>query len=190
MSPRAALALFFCLSATMASAQDWPQWRGPNRDGHSPDTNLELDWNEKSPRLLWMVEGTGSGYASVSIANGMIYTTGNKDGAQCAIAMSLKDGKPLWTRKLTEENPNHGYPGSRCTPSVDGDRVYVITSDGSIACLDATNGKIKWSKVQAVERLNDVWLGLLRIPAGRRRLGSLHSRRSGRHDRRAKQNDR
>jgi outer membrane protein assembly factor BamB len=146
MSPRAAFVLFLCLSASMVHAQDWPQWRGPNRDGHSPDTNLELDWNEKSPELLWMVEGTGSGYASVSIANGMIYTTGNKDGAQCAIAMALEDGKPLWTRKLTDENPKHGYSGARCTPAVDGDRVYVITSDGNIACLNAADGKLNWSK--------------------------------------------
>ncbi|MEM7392341.1 MAG: PQQ-binding-like beta-propeller repeat protein, partial [Verrucomicrobiota bacterium] len=63
-----------------------------------------------------------------------------------AIAFSAGDGKVLWSTPLTSKRPKHGYPGSRCTPFVDGDRVYVTTSDGSIACLKAGDGKIVWQK--------------------------------------------
>lgn len=145
MSTRAATFVVTCLLSVAAQGQEWPQWRGPNRDGHSPDRKLELDWTEKEPELLWMATGTGSGYASVSVANGLIYTTGDKDGAQNVVALNL-EGEPVWATPVTGTEPKHGYPGSRCTPTIDGDRCYVVTSDGSIACLNAKDGDIKWQK--------------------------------------------
>jgi len=64
------------LRTPKASASEWPQWRGPNRDGISPDTGLLQEWNSKQPKLLWTADGLGGGYASVSVARGRIYTTG------------------------------------------------------------------------------------------------------------------
>ncbi len=137
--------LVLLLIPSIATAHEWPQWRGPNRDGHSPDKHLKLDWNQNPPKLLWMKDGMGDGYASLAIAGGMIYTTGNKDDAQKVIAMNI-DGETAWETKISNVPPKHGYPGSRCTPTVDGSHMYVVASDGSIACLDAKSGKIKWQK--------------------------------------------
>lgn len=143
MSPRVAILLV--LLAPLTNAQDWPQWRGPARDGHSPDKDLELDWDAKPPKLLWIKPGMGKGYASVSVSNGMIYTTGDKEGAQHVIA-TKGDGTIAWSRAVTPKEPKHGFPGSRCTPSIDGEWLYVVTSNGSIVCLSASSGDIKWQK--------------------------------------------
>ena len=78
----------------------WPQWRGPNRDDISPDKGLLKDWNQKAPQLVWAAEGLGSGYASITLANGKILTTGNFADGQKVVALSL-DGKVLWSKAMT-----------------------------------------------------------------------------------------
>src|SRR3954470_3058751 len=83
------------------SASEWPQWRGPNRDGISPDTGLLQDWNAKQPKLLWTAEGLGGGYASVSVAGGRIYTTGNQPAGQAVICLNAANGKVLWKHSIT-----------------------------------------------------------------------------------------
>lgn len=123
----------------------WPQWRGPNRDGISPATGLIDNWNDKKPQLLWMVEGTGSGYASVSIADGVIYTVGDDDRDQFVVALYENDGSIRWKQRISDKS-NHAYPGSRCTPSIDGDALYVVGSNGDIVCLARADGAIRWSK--------------------------------------------
>jgi len=124
----------------------WPQWRGPQRTGISTETGLNTDWQQRPPALLWKSVGFGEGFASVSIAGGRIYTTGNLPEGQAVIAASEVDGSVLWARPLTEKPPRHGYQGSRCTPTIDGDRLYVVASDGTVACLDAAQGKILWQR--------------------------------------------
>jgi outer membrane protein assembly factor BamB len=131
---------------TLKTSAEWPQWRGPNRDGMSPDTGLSHDWDAKPPQLLWTAEGLGSGYASVTVADGRIYTTGNLDDGQAVICLNAADGKLLWTKYLTDFVPKHGYDGSRCSPSLDGDRLYAIASSGKIACLKAAGGSEIWSR--------------------------------------------
>jgi len=141
--------LLLTLAATaLAEAPDaaWTQWRGPGRENHSPSKGLLENWKDQTPKLLWMSEGMGSGYASVSIAEGRIYTTGNLEGGQGVVAASVDGGKVLWTKLLTAKVPKHGYQGSRCTPTIDGDRLYVVTSDGAIHCLSASDGSVKWSR--------------------------------------------
>ncbi len=135
-----------CLLTSVSFSQNWPQWRGPARDGHSPDKDLKLDWTAKAPELLWMASGTGQGYASLAVVDGVIYTTGNKQDGQYVVALKADGGEPIWERNLTSKAPKHGYEGSRCTPTVDGGRVYAITSDGAISCLDAKSGEVKWSQ--------------------------------------------
>jgi len=95
--------------------------------------------------LLWTGEGMGEGYASLAIVADRIYTTGNLPDGQGVVAASAADGKVLWTKTLTEKAPKHGFPGARCTPTVDGKHLYVTTSNGSIACL-TTDGKLVWQK--------------------------------------------
>jgi outer membrane protein assembly factor BamB len=134
-----------CLGSTI-EATDWPQWRGPARNAQSDEVLASTDWEKNPPKHLWTVSGFGEGYASVSIVNGMLYTVGNTDGGQAVIAAKADDGSILWKKVLTASNPEHSYEGSRCTPSVDGDRLYVVTSDGSIACLKAANGDVIWQR--------------------------------------------
>ncbi|MEQ8791287.1 MAG: PQQ-like beta-propeller repeat protein [Pirellulaceae bacterium] len=140
------LAIPTLLVAEEAAQDAWTGWRGPNRDGISPDTGLLRDWDATPPKLLWMSDGLGKGYAGVSLAGGRIYTTGNLPDGQSVIALDAADGGVLWTRAVTDDVPRHGYDGSRCTPTIDGDRLYVVASSGAIICLRAADGEILWSK--------------------------------------------
>jgi len=136
----------------LKSSQEWTQWRGADRSGKSPDTGLLKDWTAGSPKLLWTADGMGSGFASVSIAGGRIYTTGGQDDGQMTICINAADGKVVWKKKVADGNPrNGGYAGMRCTPSLDGDRLYVIASSGTIACLKMADGSQVWSKDFAKE---------------------------------------
>ena len=133
------------LSSSLLHAKDWPQWRGPDRTGLSTEKGIIKDWDKSPPKLLWNVEGSGKGFSSVSVADGVIYTSGNFEGGQGVSAFSAKDGKLLWQTPITDHVPEHGYGGARSVPSVDGDHLYVTTSNGVIACLN-TKGKVIWSK--------------------------------------------
>ncbi|MEX1233156.1 MAG: PQQ-binding-like beta-propeller repeat protein [Planctomycetaceae bacterium] len=124
----------------------WPQWRGPARDGVSLETGLYPNWKDQQPELLWTAKGLGKGYAGVSVAEGVIYTTGNLDTAQTVSAYNEDDGSMLWSVPVTDGPPKHGYDGSRCTPTVDGDNLYVVTSNGQILCMKAIDGEILWRK--------------------------------------------
>ena len=141
------LSTLFCLFCLpTADAKDWPQWRGPNRNGKIEGTGLLLDWTQKKPQHLWTIEGMGKGYASVSIENGKLYTTGNIDEGQAVICVDINSHKRIWATPLTGEAPKHGYPGSRCTPTLDGDLCYVVTSDGEIICLRTKDGEVVWRR--------------------------------------------
>lgn len=140
------LILIAATLSTNLAADDWPQWRGPNRDGKSAERGLDLDFSDGPPRLLWKVEGLGRGYSSVSIVDGVLYTTGNTDSGQSVLARNASDGAAVWSTPITDAAPKHGYPGARCTPSVTDDHVYAISSDGKIACLARDSGELVWSR--------------------------------------------
>lgn len=124
----------------------WTQWRGPQRSGMSPDVGLLKDWSAQPPKLLWTAEGLGGGYASVSVAGGRIYTTGNLADGQAVICLNAADGQVAWTKRMTDVVPKHGHDGSRCTPNIDGERLYSIASSGKIVCLKTADGGEVWSK--------------------------------------------
>jgi len=129
---------------------DWPQWRGPNRDGVCTETGLLKSWPEGGPKLLWEVNGLGKGYSSMSIVGNKLYTMGDvvpkgQSGSgkvQCVLAYDLNTHDLLWTAKV---GPTHG-DGPRSTPNVDGDAIYAIGTSGDIVCVDAGNGNIRWTK--------------------------------------------
>ena len=137
-----------CLIAcgTQLPAEDWPQFRGPNRNAISTERGIWENMKGEGPKLQWMAEGLGEGYASVSVVGDRAYTTGNQEGVQAVVAVDTKSGKRLWATPLTEKVPQHGYEGSRCTPTVDGARLYAVASDGQIACLEAASGKVIWRR--------------------------------------------
>jgi len=133
------------LGSLPAAGKDWPQFRGPNLDGKSTETGIIKSWEQKAPELLWMGEGMGRGYGGVAVVGERCFTTGDFKDGQGVVAVNAKDGKVLWTTVLTEGVPKHGVDGSRSTPTVVGDHLWVTTSNGMIACL-STEGKLVWKK--------------------------------------------
>ncbi|GIW78343.1 MAG: polyvinyl alcohol dehydrogenase [Gemmatales bacterium] len=122
-----------------SSQTEWPQFRGPNRDGISPDKGLLKKWPEGGPRLIWKATGLGSGYSSVAVAGGKVFSLGNTKGKTYLCAFSQKDGKKLWA---TEVGPQGGNLGS--TPTVDGDRVYAVGQEGDLICAKTADGELVW----------------------------------------------
>ena len=136
-----------CGAAEPTSPQDWPQWRGAKGDNISAFKGIATDWDANPPSLLWQLDGMGQGFASVSVVGDRLYTTGNVGDTQAVIAVDLKTHKIAWSTPLTDSAPKHGYDGSRCTPTVDGDRIFAITSNGQISCLKVADGSVVWKKV-------------------------------------------
>ncbi len=126
-----------------AATTDWPRWRGPNLDAKSTETGLMRSWPDGGPPLVWQVEGLGTGFASVSVVGGKIYTMGRQRGTEYVMALNAADGSPLWSTPL---GPGQNQRGSNCTPAVDGDLVYAISIEGDLICVRADNGQPVWSK--------------------------------------------
>ncbi|UCE49658.1 MAG: PQQ-binding-like beta-propeller repeat protein, partial [Phycisphaerales bacterium] len=127
-----------------AAAVEWPCWRGPDRNGISPDTGLLKQWPEGGPKLLWKVEGLGKGFSTVAVSGRTIYITGDVDGSLTLFAFDM-NGRSKWkvpVDKAWTQNP----PGSRSTPTVDADRLYLLSGHGKAVCMDADSGDVKWSK--------------------------------------------
>jgi outer membrane protein assembly factor BamB len=138
--------------AVAAQAADWPQWRGPNRDGHSKDTGLLKEWPEGGPPLRWKRTDVGIGYSSPTVAGGRVYVqtttmTGPYAGDEFALALDEKTGQDVWKTPIGKvgENVGQHYEGSRSSVTVDGDRLYCLSSAGDLTCL-GTDGKVKWQK--------------------------------------------
>lgn len=127
-----------------AAARDWPQWRGPDRDGVSKETGLLKAWPEGGPKLLWTAKGCGGGYSSPIVSKGIIYTVGDIGNECFVIALDL-DGKIKW--KTANGSAWTGdYPGARGNPTVSGGMVYHLNAHGDLACLDAKSGDKLWSR--------------------------------------------
>ncbi len=144
-----AVGLIISLSLGAASTLgDWPQWRGPNRDGHSADTGLLKQWPEEGPKLLWKATGLGSGYTSVSVVGDRLFAMGDKDEANYLIALNRADGRILWTTKVGRSGAPGwgGFAGPRCTPTVDGNLVFAVGQYGEVLCADAATGGELWRK--------------------------------------------
>ncbi|MFQ5349477.1 MAG: PQQ-binding-like beta-propeller repeat protein [Thermoanaerobaculia bacterium] len=127
------------------AATDWPQWRGIGRDGRSAETGLLAEWPESGPPLAWKSGGLGGGYSSVAVAGERIFTMGDLGDGQYVMALSRTDGEWLWKTRVGETH-EHEYLGPRSTPTVDGDRIYVVTTDGDVVCLAAASGEKQWSR--------------------------------------------
>ncbi len=137
------LVLLSCLS-TVASAQ-WPQWRGPNRDGISKETGLLKQWPKEGPPLVRKLTGAGRGYSSVAISDGVMYTLGLRGEREFVIALDLASGKEAWATAHGTAFKNDRGDGPRGTPTVEGGRVYSLGGGGDLSAIDAKTGKLVWS---------------------------------------------
>lgn len=120
----------------------WPQFHGPNRDNQSTEKGLLKKWPDGGPALLWTARDLGHGYSTVSIAGGMIYTAGSIEKDTVITAMNM-DGKIQWQVK---NGPawTGDRPGTRGTPTIDGNGLYHQSPIGNLVCLDAETGKKIW----------------------------------------------
>ena len=144
------IALGLSCAPPRVRAVDWPQWRGPNRDGISPEKGLLSEWPKEGPKLLWKIGEAGSGYSTPAVVGVRVYLLGN-DGLEneSVRAHSAKDGHQLWATRLGKVgNPNQrpSFPAARSTPTVDGELLYALSSDGDLACLETSTGKVRWQK--------------------------------------------
>ncbi|MBP7949430.1 MAG: PQQ-like beta-propeller repeat protein [Verrucomicrobiales bacterium] len=115
-------------------------WRGPKRDGMAPDKGLLKDW-EKAPRLVWSLKGLGKGLSAVNIADGKMFTMGQRKGGEFLLALDWKTQKELWAAKVSGkgDTPN-------CTPVYSSGLVYALGFGGDLVCVDAKTGKEVWRK--------------------------------------------
>ena len=153
------LTIHMFLSSTVLTAQiatlqgDWPQFRGPLRDGVSADTGLLTKWPEGGPPLVWDTRGAGRGYASLSLVEGRIFTLGDgpstaPDTDEYVSCFDRATGEQLWLKRLgpawTSGRPD--WQSSRSTPTIDGDLLYVLTAHGKLVCLKVDTGEPVWEK--------------------------------------------
>jgi len=138
-----------CERLSTAMATDWPQWQGPNRNAMSGEKGLLKEWPAGGPSLVRKIRGLGGGDSAPSIADGRIFGMGSRGGKEVVWALSEEDGKELWGTPLGDAF-QQGLPQSKegpsCTPTVDGDRLYVLGMGGNLACLQVADGKIVWQK--------------------------------------------
>ena len=142
---RSAFLLLSTFLLATASAE-WNQWRGPLRDGKSSESGLLDAWPDGGPKLLWNVDSLGAGFSSLAVADGKLVTQGLEDGKQFLIALEARTGKTLWVTPHGKPYSNRRGSGPRGTPTVDGDRVYVLGGDGNLLCADLTTGRKIWEK--------------------------------------------
>ncbi|HEV2845019.1 MAG TPA: PQQ-binding-like beta-propeller repeat protein, partial [Thermoanaerobaculia bacterium] len=127
-------------------ATDWPQFRGLHRDGISRETGLLKSWPAEGPRLLWKAPA-GEGYSHMAVSRERLFTLYGVDGNEVAVAYDAATGRPAWITLLGPKFINEqGGNGPRSTPTVDGDRVYILTPAGQLDALNATDGKKVWQR--------------------------------------------
>ena len=118
---------------------DWPQWRGPNRDGISAERGLLKSWPQNGPPLAWQASGAGEGYSSFAVANGRLYTLGARGGSEYVIAYDAASGKRLWETAHGRRFDNDRGGGPRATPTVEGNRLYAFGASGDLTAMDAAS---------------------------------------------------
>ena len=125
---------------------DWPQWRGPTRSGISSETGLLRQWPAAGPPRVCSTSSLGEGFGSISVRGDRIFVQGMRNAQSVVSALNRVDGKLVWARNLGAAGDNDRGPGPRGTPTVDGDRLYVLTESGDLACLRAVDGTVVWQR--------------------------------------------
>ena len=132
-------------AALEAQRGDWSRWRGANNDGISLETGLLSEWPEDGPPLAWRTKGLGNGYSSVAVAGGKIYTLGGLNGRTWLHCRSTEDGAEVWSTDVA------GGEGPNGTPTVDGDLVFGLSTEGELFCCKTADGELVWSKNYATD---------------------------------------
>ena len=146
MTKQITLSVAVLLGVVALDAADWPQWQGPDRTRISKETGLLKEWPSGGPRVIWTANNLGTGYGSMAVAGDRVFLQGARGQNSVVIALNRADGKEVWAKPLgpidTRMRTNMGA-GPRGTPTVDGDRLYVLTENGDLACVK-TDGSPVW----------------------------------------------
>jgi outer membrane protein assembly factor BamB len=133
-------------SIAWSAPEQWPQWRGPARDGVSTETGLLQEWPAAGPPLAWQAGGAGEGYSSLAVADGRLYTLGARQRSEYVMAFDATSGEKLWEVAHGARFNNDQGDGPRSTPTIDDGRVYVFGSSGDLTVLDAATGEVFWAQ--------------------------------------------
>ena|ERR1051326_3325956 len=129
-----------------AIGDDWPQWRGPNRNGISSEKGWRDHWAPDGPPTLWKAN-VGAGFSSFAVAEGRVYTMGNADDKDTVFCFDVATGKQLWTHSYPADLGDKYFDGGTTgTPTVDDGRVFTLSRWGDLFCFDAATGKVIWSR--------------------------------------------
>ena len=131
--------------AAIDAASDWPQWQGPDRTGISKETGLLKQWPSSGPPVVWTATGLGEGYGSMAVAGTRVFVQGTRNRQSVVVALNRADGKEAWSKALGPMGDDDRGSGPRGTPTVDGDRLYVLTESGDLHCLK-TDGAAVWQR--------------------------------------------
>lgn len=144
---RAVVAVLFLalMSPVTAPADDWPQFRGPRRDGLSAETGLATAWPPGGPPIVWRVP-LGGGFSAISVADGRLFTLFTRDGEELLGAFGVASGDEIWSRRLDSAYRNSFGSGPRSTPTVDGSIVYALGAKGVLLAADAATGQRIWNR--------------------------------------------
>jgi outer membrane protein assembly factor BamB len=157
-----------------SSANDWPQWRGPNRTGIS--TDKVSPWPAEGPKTVWRA-AVGTGFSSISVSEGRAYTMGNTNEEDTVWCFDSRSGKPAWKHTYSSKlGPQYYEGGPGATPTIDNHRIYTISKWGDVFCFETASGKILWQRDLRQEGLKPnrwgfsgsplVWHDLLILNAG------------------------
>jgi outer membrane protein assembly factor BamB len=143
------LATAAALYCSAAHAADWPNFRGPNHNGISSETGWLVKWPDEGPKQLWKAS-VGVGYASIIVANGHAYASGNNEAVATLYCFDAGTGSNLWKFSYPSDlysvyNGPKGLGGTSGSPTIDGDRVYLMSGDGCLYALEAKSGAVVWS---------------------------------------------
>jgi len=145
MNDRLFLGVVFILALpAAAAADDWPQWRGPRRDGISEEKGLLKEWPEGGPKLLWTAEKAGGGYSTVAVTGGKVFTQGDREDGCFLIAYDAATGKEAWAAPNGPIYPNSRGGGPRGAPTVDGELAYALSGSGHLVCAESKTGKVRF----------------------------------------------
>ncbi len=142
-------ALIICLllygGVSVAEAADWPQWRGPNRDGISEEVGLLKEWPDSGPQVRWRVS-LGEGFSGISVADGRVYTMFVEGDDEFVICLDASNGEEIWRfRSDSTYYEAEGGNGPRATPTVDGEFLFTVSAQGKFYALNSANGEMVWS---------------------------------------------
>ncbi|MCC6494336.1 MAG: PQQ-like beta-propeller repeat protein [Pirellulales bacterium] len=132
--------------AARRARADWPQWRGPNRDDISAETDLLKTWPSGGPPRVWLFKNCGLGYSGPAIVKDRLYIMGARDGQELLLAIDATSGEQVWASPIGEMLENNWGNGPRGTPTVDGELIYAIGGQGKLLCVQAADGKVLWTK--------------------------------------------